>query len=102
MNFIRKNYKPIIACLILLIGMELAVSYFLVTRFRERYLSGQEALAYALEEAGVSADDAVNAQYKLAHKKGKAWYKVRFEENGTVYVYEIDAENGDVISSGTE
>ena len=102
MNFIRKNYKPIIACLIMLIGMELAVSYFLVTRFRERYMRGEEALACALESAGVPADDAENAQYKLAHKKGKAWYEIRFEKDGTVYVYEIDAENGEVLSSKTE
>ena len=102
MKFLRKHYKPVIACLIILIGMELSVCYLLYVRFRERYISGDEAAVIAVEAEGFSEDEVRDIRHIFAHKKDKAWYRIRFTEGDTVYVYEVDAENGDVLSSGTE
>ena len=102
MDFIRKNFKVVAGSLVILILMELAVTYYLVTQFHERYMQGPEALAIAIEDAGVDEAAVEGASIKLGHKSGSAWYNIRFEEGSTVYEYQIDAESGDILSSGTE
>ena len=102
MDFLRKHYKKVLGTLIILVLMELAVVYYLVNQFHEMYIRGPEALEAALADAGVSAEDVADSSVKLGHKSGKAWYNIRFEADGTVYVYQVDAENGEILSSGTE
>ena len=102
MEFIRKNFKVVAGSLIILILMELAVAYYLVTQFHETYMRGPEALQIAIEDAGVEEAAAEGASVKLGHKSGAAWYNIRFEEGSTVFTYQIDAENGEILSSGTE
>ena len=102
MDFLRRNYKHVIAVLLILIFMEMAVSYYLVNQFHENYLRGAEAFAIVLEDAGLTEEEAGEPEITLGHKKGTAWYTIRFEAGKTSYVYEIDAEDGHIRSSETE
>ena len=85
-----------------MILMEFAFVYFLINRFHETYISGSEATAIAVQDVGLAEGEAVESTVKLKHKSGIAWYNIRFEKDGTVYLYEIDAEDGSIRSSKTE
>lgn len=105
MQFIRKNYKLIITGLIVLILMELAVSYYLIQKFRENYLSKTEVLTVALDRAGLRETDIRDAEIEFKHKDGRAWYEVEFEQAVPLcldYTYSIDAETGEILFSQTE
>ena len=105
MQFIRKNYKLIITFLIVLILMELAVSYYLIQKFRENYLSKTEVLTVALDRAGLRETDIRDAEIEFKHKDGRAWYEVEFEQAVPPcldYTYSIDAETGEILFSQTE
>ena len=105
MQFIRKNYKLIITFLIVLILSELAVSYYLIERFRENYLSKTEALTVALSDAGLEETDVRDTEIEFRHKDKQAWYEVEFEQAAPPcldYTYSIDAETGEILFSQTE
>ena len=102
MNFLKKNYKLVCATLIILILMELAVVYYMLNRFHELYIPAADALSAAMTDAGIEEGEAANTSVKLGHKSGEAWYNVRFEADGTVYVYRVNAEDGAILSSSTE
>ena len=104
MQFIRKNYKIIITFLIVLILSELAVSYYLIEKFHEAYLSKTEALTVALDCAGLRETDVRDTEVKLRHRDGQAWYEVEFEQTAPPcleYTYSIDAETGEILFSQT-
>ena len=105
MQFIRKNYKIIITFLIVLILTELAVSYYLIEKFRETYLSKTEALTVALDRAGLRETDVRDTEVEFKHKGAQAWYEVEFEQAAPPcleYTYSIDAETGEILFSQTE
>ena len=105
MQFIRKNYKIIITFLIVLILTELAVSYYLIERFRETYLSKTEVLTVALDRAGLRESDVRDTEIEFKHRDGRAWYEVEFEQTAPPcfdYEYSIDAETGEILFSQTE
>ena len=105
MQFIRKNYKLIITFLIVLILTELAVSYYLIQKFHETYLSKDEALTVALDRAGLHEDDVRDTEIEFKHKDSQAWYEVAFEQTAPPcldYTYTIDAETGEILFSQTE
>lgn len=105
MRFIRKNYKLIITFLIVLILSELAVSCYLIERFRENYLSKTEALTIALSRAGLRETDVQDTEIEFKHRDGRAWYEVEFEQTAPPsfdYTYSIDAETGEILFSQTE
>ena len=105
MQFIRKNYKLIITFLIVLILTELAVSYYLIEKFRENYLSKTEALTVALDRAGLRETDVRDTEIEFKHRDGQAWYEVEFEQIAPPcleYTYTIDAETGEILFSQTE
>ena len=104
MQFIRKNYKLIITFLIGLILAELAVSYYLIERFHETYLSRGEALAIALDDAGLQEADVQESRIVFAHEGEQVWYEVTFEQiapPGSVHAYQIDAGTGQILSAQT-
>ena len=105
MQFIRKNYKLIITFLIVLILTELAVSYYLIRKFHETYLSKDEALTVALSDAGLQETDVRDTEIEFKHRDGQAWYEVEFEQTTPPcleYTYTIDAETGKILFSQTE
>lgn len=105
MQFIRKNYKLIITFLIVLILTELAVSYYLIEKFRENYLSKTEVLTVALDRAGLRKSDVRDTEIEFKHRDGRAWYEVEFEQTAPPcleYTYSIDAETGEILFSQTE
>ena len=102
MEFLRKNYKTVVGSLIILILIEAVIVWYLLQQFHTQYMRGPEALAIALEDAGLGEAAGEDAEITLGHKNGDAWYNIRFEEDGTVYVYEVDAQTGTIRSSGTE
>ena len=102
MQWVRKNYKAIITCLICVIFAELAVSYYLVERFHELYLSRDEATAIALEDAGLTAEQVGGLTAKLKSRDGQAWYEIAFEQTAPPcpsYEYRVDAETGSILFS---
>lgn len=102
MEYVRKNYKTLVTFLILLILLELVAVWYMIRQFRENYLSGPEALAVALTDAGFGEAEVRDADVDLKHKSGSAWYKIEFERGDTEYVYEIDAETGAILSARAE
>ena len=105
MQFIRKNYKIIITFLIVLILTELAVSYYLIEKFHENYLSKTEVLTVALDRAGLRETDVRDTEVEFKHKGAQAWYEVEFEQTAPPcleYTYSIDAETGEILFSQTE
>lgn len=98
MNWLRRNAKTVIGALIILILMECAVVWYMVRQFRENYLSGDEAAAIALADAGLEREEAGDLAVRLDQKDGQAWYEVVFTAGGTEFAYRIDAESGEILS----
>lgn len=61
-------------------------------------ITENEATSIALNHAGVSQADVTYVQVKLDRDDGRQVYDVEFYAGNTEYDYEIDAENGKVIS----
>ncbi len=102
MRFIREHFKTIASILIILILLELVVVGHMLGQFRENYLSGEEALSIALDDARLGADAREGAKIALKHKSGRAWYRVELKAGGASYVYEVDAETGAILSARAE
>ena len=100
----KRDFKPLITFLIILILFEIVIVWYMIRQFRENYLSGPEALAVALEDAGLAESDADDPDIDLRHKQGRAWYEISFEaeEGDASYFYEVDAETGEILSSSRE
>lgn len=93
----KRGVKLFITFLILLILFEIVLVWYLLRQFHENYLSGEEAMEYALLDAGTTAAE---RKIRLKTKAGRAWYEIRFDGgDGASYVYEVDAETGAILSA---
>ena len=54
------------------------------------------ALGFALEDAGLTADDITVTRQELEKEDGRAHYEIVFTSGGYGYYYEIDASSGAV------
>lgn len=99
MAWLKRNYKTVVGALIILILIEAVITWYLIQQFRENYLSGEEALAIALEDAGLSRNDARDTDVDLETRQGKAWYEIEIETSDAVHEYRIDAETGEILSA---
>lgn len=61
-----------------------------------------KAKEIALENAGVSESDISRFQSSKERDDGRTTYEIQFDSGDTEYDYEIDAENGDILSYDTE
>lgn len=62
------------------------------------YITAEAAKTFALEHAGVTADEIFDYSYELETGHGKARYEIDFETTETEFEYVIDAKTGAVIS----
>lgn len=102
MEWLKRNGKAVIGALVILILLEAVVSWYLIGQFRENYLSGEEALAVALADAGLSRDDVDAPDIALKTKKGEAWYEIAFGADGARTLYRVNAETGEIVSKQVE
>ena len=65
-------------------------------------LTGSQAVAEALERAGLSASQVKELECELDYEDGKPVYEIEFKYGDTEYEYEISAYDGSVVSSKTE
>lgn len=65
-------------------------------------LTGSQAVAEALEHAGLSASQVKELECELDYEDGKPIYEIEFKYGNTEYEYEISAYDGSVVSSKTE
>lgn len=65
-------------------------------------LTGSQAVAKALEHAGLSASQVKELECELDYEDGKPVYEIEFKYGDTEYEYEISAYDGSVVSSKTE
>lgn len=65
-------------------------------------LTGSQAVAKALEHAGLKAAQVKELECELDYEDGKPVYEIEFKYGGTEYEYEISAYDGSVVSSKTE
>lgn len=68
----------------------------------ETRLTGSQAVAKALEHAGLSASQVKELECELDYEDGKPIYEIEFKYGNTEYEYEISAYDGSVVSSKTE
>nr|WP_317449545.1 PepSY domain-containing protein [uncultured Sellimonas sp.] len=61
-----------------------------------------KAKEIALENAGVTESDISRYQSSKDRDDGKTLYEIQFASGDTEYEYEINAENGNIISYGSE
>ncbi len=61
-------------------------------------ITGTEAKAVALKDAGLSEAEASALRARLEFDDGRFQYEVDFYNNGTEYEYSIQAKNGEIIS----
>ena len=97
MEWLRRNYKTVVGTLIILILIEAVIAWYLIDRFRENYLSGEEALAIALTDAGTASDEVRGTDVRLKTEQGRAWYEIAIETAGATYQYRVDAETGAIL-----
>lgn len=97
MEWLKKNYKTVTGTLIILILIEVVVAWYLIEQFRQNYLSGEEALTIALEDAGLSREDAGKTDIDLETRAGSAWYEIEIDADGGTLRYRIDAETGAIL-----
>ncbi len=65
-------------------------------------LTGSQAVAKALEHAGLKAAQVKELECELDYEDGKPVYEIEFKYGDTEYEYEISAYDGSVVSSKTE
>lgn len=65
-------------------------------------LTGSQAVAKALEHAGLKASQVKELECELDYEDGKPVYEIEFKYGDTEYEYEISAYDGSVVSSKTE
>ena len=65
-------------------------------------LTGSQAVAKALEHAGLKAAQVKELECELDYEDGKLVYEIEFKYGDTEYEYEISAYDGSVVSSKTE
>ena len=102
MEWLKQNAKTVTGTLIILILIEAVLAWYMIDQFRENYLSGEEALVIALEDAGYERDAVRKIDIDLETEKGTAWYEVEFrlsDPPGTEFSYHIDAETGEILSA---
>ena len=99
MNWLKKNYKTVTGALVILILIEAVIAWYLIEQFRANYLSGDEALTIALEDAGVPREDARRTDIDLETEQGRAWYEIEIETSDAVHEYRVDAESGEILSA---
>ena len=63
------------------------------------YIGEEEAKAIALEQAGVSAEEATFSYVELDRDDGQPVYELEFRAGDTEYEYEIHAETGRVLKA---
>lgn len=68
----------------------------------ETRLTGSQAVAKALEHAGLKASQVKELECELDYEDGKPVYEIEFKYGDTEYEYEISAYDGSVVSSKTE
>ena len=61
-----------------------------------------DALQIALEDAGLTSDEAMDIDIELEKSFSKVWYEVGFESGRVEYEYKIDAHSGEIISATTD
>lgn len=60
------------------------------------------ALEAALQDAGVTEEEAARLKTSKDSDDGRAVYEIQFDANGTEYDYEIAAEDGTILNVDTE
>ena len=55
-------------------------------------------MAIAAEDAGADQQEIQSADIDLQTGKGKAWYDIEITVSGQAFLYQIDAETGDILS----
>lgn len=98
MEWLKRNSKVVIGALVILILMEAVVAWYLIGQFRENYLSGEEALAVALADAGLAREDVDAPDIALKTSRGEAWYEIAFGADGARALYLVNAETGEIVS----
>lgn len=68
----------------------------------EADIGRDKALETALEDAGVTEENATRLQVSEDRDDGRKVYDVRFDVENTAYDYEIQASDGTILSSETE
>ena len=66
------------------------------------FATQEEALAIALQHAGVSEQDIFKVEIKLENEHGRDEYDIEFHAAGREYSYDIDAQSGEIINSESE
>lgn len=99
MEWLKRHYKTVTGALLILILIEGVVAWYLVEQFRQNYLSGEEALAIALEDAGLKREEVRKPDIDLETDHGRAWYEIELETGGVVHEYRVDAETGEILSA---
>lgn len=65
-------------------------------------ISRDEAVAIALEHAGISRDEAQRLEVELDRERGLEEYEVSFDAGGYEYDYDIDAATGAILRAEKE
>ena len=100
MEWLKRNYKTVVGALIVLIAFEAVLVWYMIQRFHENYLSGDEAFSAALADAGLERETAGEAKIRLKSSGGEAWYEVDFSpagDPGVTYHYLVHAETGEIL-----
>lgn len=62
------------------------------------YITQEEALAIALEHAGVVETEITRSEFELDYDRGVAEYEISFNVGQMEYDYELNAQTGEIIS----
>lgn len=98
MDWLKRNYKAVVGGLVILILLEIVLAWYMIEQFRANYLSADEAVGIALEDASLTREEAKEPRVKLETKQGKAWYTVELELVDAVHQYKVDAGTGEILS----
>ena len=61
------------------------------------YITNEEAIAFALERAGLARDRVTNLEAEFETEDGIALYKVEFDANGYEYEIKVNAADGSIL-----
>lgn len=94
-----KQFKK---CVLFVLTLAIAVALCGCAFGGNKKIGKAAALQIALEDAGLTSDEAVDIDVELEKSFSKVWYEVSFDSGRDEYEYRINAYTGEILSAITE
>lgn len=97
-----KVWKKVLIIVLVLVLIGCAIGGYFIYRHNTMYISKDQALEIALDDAGLVVPDLKKHDIDFESTRYSAWYDVEFKTHTTEYDYTIDASTGAILSKNSK